>query len=145
MSHDVSDCACMNLRKSARQVAQFYDRELQGSGLRIAQFVMLTTVRHLGPISITKLADHMGMERTTLTRNLKLLERDGYAEMHPGEDARTRIVTITKKGLVAVDDAIPFWEVAQTKFLKAFGTRRWRAMLKELSDIGGVVEWSSTT
>ncbi len=144
MMQKVEDCAVMNLRRTARQVAQFYDHELRGSELRITQFILLAAIQRLGPISISRLADFMGMDRTTLTRNLKLLGQEGFADMRPGEDdARTRIVTLTKAGITAVENTMPRWHQAQTKFLKAFGTKRWRQLRQELDSATAVVNMHS--
>ena len=133
MKNDLTNCACLNLRKTARMVAQFYDQRLLPSGLRATQFSLLAMLDGVGPISITHLADQMGMDRTTLTRNIKLLERDGLSTWEAGEkDARVRMLSLTKKGRQAMQKTLPYWEVAQADFLEKYGTRRWQNLSVEL-------------
>jgi DNA-binding MarR family transcriptional regulator len=139
MTHEPADCVCMNLRKAGRLMAQFYDQRLQPSGLRTTQFTLLATLQNLAPVSITNLSDHMGMDRTTLTRNVKPLEKDKLIASQAGEDARVRLLVLTARGETALSEARPYWESAQSDFLKRFGLDRWGALRGELTDINGVV------
>src|SRR3954469_8883577 len=88
-------CTCFNLRKAARAVTQMYDEFLRPSGLRSTQFSLLMLIRGEGPIRITDLAERAVMDRTTLKRNVELLEREGLARVEAGEDARVREVRLT--------------------------------------------------
>src|SRR3546814_19389843 len=99
-----SVCTCFKLRRAARRVTQLYDRHLQPTGLRITQFGLLARLR-VEPLQMTALAERMGMDRTTLTRNLRPLERLGYVTVDPGEDRRTRTVAITSEGRAAFSAA----------------------------------------
>ena len=134
MSEDFGACACMNLRRTARLIAQFYDQKLQPGGLRNTQFTLLVTLRHQGPIAITQLAGLLGLDRTTLTRNIRLLQKDGMIGEQTGQDARVRLLTLTKTGEAAVAKAAPYWKKAQAEFLKKFGKERWQLLRSELSD-----------
>ncbi len=133
------ECACMNLRKTARLIAQFYDQRLQPGGLRNTQFTLLVVLDHLSPVSIKNLADHMGMDRTTLTRNLRLLERDNYITACPGKDARVRMISLTEKARAAINETRPYWQQAQAEFLQKFGEERWADMREGLTDISRIV------
>lgn len=139
MSNELANCACMNLRRTARLIAQFYDQRLQPAGMRTSQFTLLVAVDRLAPVSITHLADQLGMDRTTLTRNIRLLERDGFVEGRPGEDARVRMLSLTRTGAKMIREVRPYWEIAQTDFLKKFGKRRWSNLQNELSDVTKLV------
>jgi DNA-binding MarR family transcriptional regulator len=75
-----TNCACFNPRKVARAVTQLYDDALRPAGLRVTQFSLLVVVRMAGPVSVTRLAELTVLDRTTLTRNLELLERQGWIE-----------------------------------------------------------------
>src|SRR5918994_5013719 len=88
-------CACANLRKAARAVTQLFDAALAPSGLKSTQFTLLVTSRLSGEATINGLAERMAMDRTTLSRNLKPLVRDGLLEVSPGGDGRTRLVRIS--------------------------------------------------
>jgi len=135
----LDECACMNLRKTARLIAQFYDQRLQPGGLRNTQFTLLVVLDHLSPVSITSLADHMGMDRTTLTRNLRLLERDGFITGNRGKDARVRMISLTGKGRTAIKETHPLWQQAQKEFLQKFGKERWQDMRKNLTEISRIL------
>ena len=87
--------------------------------MRGTQFTLLATLVQTGPISTTRLADFQGLERTTLTRNLGLLVRDGFVRIDEGEDRRVRKVAITTAGEAAARRAFPFWKKAQDAALAA--------------------------
>ncbi len=120
-------------------MAQFYDQQLQPSGLRTTQFSLLVTLKRLSPVPISRLADHMGMDRTTLTRNIRRLEKDGLLRTQPGEDARVRLLVLTEEGRQAIEAAQPYWNGAQSAFLKSFGQDRWSSLHGELSDVNHAV------
>jgi len=116
-----SPCACTNLRRAARAITQFYDRSLEPAGLKVTQFSLLRSVLRAGPTSISALAEEVRLDRTTLGRNLAVLEREGLVSLSPGKDQRERTVTLTRSGKRALDSAIPLWEQAQHKVMKALG------------------------
>lgn len=132
---DTANCACLNLRKAARVVAQVYDQHLQPCGLKNTQFSLLRAASLLGPISISDLAEQLQMDRTTLTRNLRPVERDGLIEVVAGKDARTRNVKVTPAGAKKLKQALPLWESAQRQVVKALGQTHWRTLLKELKTV----------
>lgn len=129
---DPLDCACFNTRKTARLLGQLYDRALEPCGLRNTQFTALAVVERYGSISITELASAMDIERTTLTRNLQVLERDGLVKLGAGVDARSKTVLLTPKGRRRLEAALPLWSAAQKRVLQGFGGKRWRALRGEL-------------
>lgn len=128
-------CACFNLRKVTRAVTQFYDEMLRPAGLRITQFSLLVAVRMAGPVGVTRLAELTVMDRTTLTRNLELLQKQGLIEVAAGADRRSRIVTITAKGNAAIARAMPFWKKAQSHVVNSLGRERWADMLTDLGEL----------
>jgi DNA-binding MarR family transcriptional regulator len=116
-----SSCACTNLRRAARAITQFYDRNLEPVGLKVTQFSLLRSVLRAGATSISALAEEVRLDRTTLGRNLAVLEGGGLVALSPGKDQRERTVTLTASGKRALDSAIPLWEQAQHKVTKALG------------------------
>jgi DNA-binding MarR family transcriptional regulator len=130
-----SVCACANLRKASRAVTQLYDESLQPTGLRATQYTLLVTLSQTGTISITELAQQLVMDRTTLTRNLALLEHQGLVAIAKGDDQRTRLVTLTNQGREAVVKALPLWEQAQKRIVSGLGRERWNTLLADLSDV----------
>ena len=115
-------CACLGLRKASRAVTRFYDRALEPTGLRITQFSILAALRVTGPISINELADVLVMDRTTLSRNVDLLEEQGLTSRRPSSvDARVREVELTERGGRELDGAYPRWVEAQRTVEEALG------------------------
>lgn len=127
-------CACFNLRKASRAVTQLYDDILQPSGLLATQFTLVVAISIAGSTTITRLAEALVMDRTTLTRNLKPLERRELIEIASGQDQRTRVVTLTASGREALAKAILLWEQAQASVVDGLGQNRWSTLLSDLSD-----------
>lgn len=128
-------CACFNLRKAARSVTQLYDEFLRPSGLRATQFSLLIGAHVLQPVTLTRLARATVMDRTTLTRNLKVLEKQGLVALVQGEDRRERNVRVTEKGRRAIERGLPLWEQAQTKIVDGMGGERFGSLLGDLSSL----------
>jgi len=129
-----TDCTCFNLRKASRVVTQLFDRVLHPSGLLVNQFTLLSAISLAGSIAIARLAQELVMDRTTLTRNLKPLERRGLIKIEPGLDRRMRIVSLTAEGQATLAKALPLWEIAQARAIENLGQERWRTLLSHLSD-----------
>jgi DNA-binding MarR family transcriptional regulator len=128
----VSTCACFNLRKASRVTTQHFDEILKPSGLLITQFTILVAVEMAKSGTINELAEILVMDRTTLTRNLKPLERDGWLKSEPGQDQRTRVVSLTTDGEAALAKALPLWKQAQTRIEETLGQQRWNTLLSHL-------------
>ena len=91
------DCICSAYRRATRALTQHFETYFRGSGLRGTQFTVLSTLAQTGPIPATRLARHLGMERTTLTRNLKPLEDRNLLTISEGRDARVRRIAASPK------------------------------------------------
>jgi DNA-binding MarR family transcriptional regulator len=109
-----SGCACRRLRGAARAVTRLYDDALRPTGLRTTQFTLLVAAELRGGPLISELADRLALERTSLTRELKLLEERGLVSITPGEDRRARVVEVTAEGKRALAAAYPRWREAQS-------------------------------
>jgi DNA-binding MarR family transcriptional regulator len=133
-----TSCACFNLRKATRAVTQLYDEMLRPAGLRVTQFSLLVAVRVAEPVGVTRLAELTVMDRTTLTRNLELLQKQGLIEVAAGADRRSRIVTITAEGNAAIAEALPYWKKAQLHVVNSLGQERWADMLTDLRELVAV-------
>jgi len=118
----LTECSCNMIRKSARKVTQFYEDHLCEVGIKPTQFSILATLANTGPIQLTQLATQLLLERTGLTRNLNILERNGWVDLQIGEeDTRQRVVSLTEQGYKQLDTAIPYWEKAQKTIEKEMG------------------------
>jgi DNA-binding MarR family transcriptional regulator len=118
-------CTCAKLRRLSRRVTAVYDRELAGAGLRVTQYSMLGVIqREAGQdgMPLTVLAERLDMDRTTLTRNLKPLIAQGWAELVSSDaDARVRLARVTAAGIAAWQAARPHWKRAQLEVNRTLG------------------------
>jgi DNA-binding MarR family transcriptional regulator len=133
-------CTSFNLRKAARTVTQFYDEALKDSGLKSTQFSLLAMAASTGGAPISRLADEMAMDRTTLTRNLKPLEEAGLVEVQAGDDKRVRNVLVTADGEQALMRALPLWRRAQTRMIDRLGDDQWGELLRQLQAVRRAVQ-----
>lgn len=136
---DVAACTCANLRKAARVVTRAYDAALRPAGLKATQFTLLATLTKRGDAPLTRLADALVMDRTTLTRNLKPLIRKGLIRIEHEEDQRVRKVSLTGAGRRVFEDARRRWEQAQSRIVEGLGQKRWSGFLEDLSATVAVV------
>ena len=121
----VLTCAVMNFRQMARAVTAHYDAQLRPAGLRATQLNLLMAIESGATTTITGLAEILAMERTGLTRNLKLLRERGLVEK--------KRLALTPRGRRSAAAALPLWEGAQQEFIRSLGRRRWAALLDELA------------
>ena len=131
-------CTCSRLRRAARLLTQVYDRSLQPLGLKLTQYsVLINIVRSEGQ-TITTLAARLAMDRTTLTRNLKPLQRTGLVLVQAGPDARSRSVETTHAGRRMLEKAIPYWRSAEAQVRESLGHSN-VVELHRLLDAAGLV------
>ena len=116
-----SHCICTHLRRAARGVSRHYDEALVGFGINVAQISLLRHLQRLDQPSISVLAESMGLDRSTLGRNVRVLEADGLVALAEGVDLRNRIVLLTEKGLARLVAATPAWEQAQDALVSNLG------------------------
>lgn len=126
-------CVCFHLRRSARAITQLYDHILAPSGLRATQYTLLTVVRKTGGLPFSSLAEVLGMDRTTLSRNLGPLERDGLVRIETGVDRRVRLVKLTRLGERKHEAAEPLWARAHSRVTGGIGEKTWKILRQDLS------------
>lgn len=114
-------CTCHLLRRLARRVTQDYDRAVAPAGLTITQFSLLQHLRQQPGVSASALAQQVGMERTTLLRNLRPVIRDGLARYRSTEAGRSAELELTARGLERVRQARPLWAQAQATLERRLG------------------------
>jgi DNA-binding MarR family transcriptional regulator len=114
-------CFCLASRQAARKITRLYDSHMQESGVRATQFTILSQLMLRGEMPIGKLAGILGMERTTLTRNLTLLEQRKWISVKAGDDPRSRMIGITAQGRGIVRRGFPYWSKAQAQVGKMLG------------------------
>jgi DNA-binding MarR family transcriptional regulator len=124
-------CTCFKLRKLTRTMSRLYDHHLATVGLKTTQYSVLTNAAR-EPLPVAELAERLGTERTTLTRNLKPLLEAGWVTLEAGADSRQRIVTITDAGRAKLGQAYGAWRAAQSALEDLLGTATVRALHAQL-------------
>ncbi|HET7084892.1 MAG TPA: MarR family winged helix-turn-helix transcriptional regulator [Rhizomicrobium sp.] len=126
---DCQNCLCLASRSAARAITSVYEREMRPYGIRGTQFTLLTALMLMGETPIGELAAFLSMDRTTLTRNIALLEAKDWAKTRTGDaDARSHVVSVTGAGEKMVRKALPAWRAAQAKVADAIGAAGVAAM-----------------
>ncbi|HET6618858.1 MAG TPA: MarR family winged helix-turn-helix transcriptional regulator [Dongiaceae bacterium] len=115
----VEACAGWNSRLAARRITQFLDRALAGCGLTVAQLGLMAQIAAAADDTLGELARSTGLEQSTLSRNLRTLEREGLIEIATVEtDLRRRAVWLTETGARRLETAIPVWRKAHAKLAR---------------------------
>jgi DNA-binding MarR family transcriptional regulator len=140
LAQEGSSCVSFNIRKAARTVTQLYDERLRPLGIRSTQLSILGKTMALQPVTVTQLAKATLTDRTTLTRNLSLLEKQGLIRLKRGEDRREREVLLTEQGRDLLARVYPIWKEVQVEVAARFGSERLARLLAELSALIEVVK-----
>ena len=131
-------CASFNFRKTARAVTSLYDLALKESGIRSTQFAILVGIAKSQPVSIGKLGDLLVIDATTLTRSLRLLQKEGLLAISNRAARRQRFLTLTAKGVATLARAVPAWRKAQEQFVRTVGSEYWFTLRRELERLAHV-------
>lgn len=106
-------CHCIMLRKASRKLSSYYDEALAPLGVNIGQFSLLRNVNRMAPVSLTDLAVAVELDRSTVGRNTKVLERMGLVTFGHGEDHREAMVELTDEGRALLKQGAPLWDGVQ--------------------------------
>ena len=124
-------CVSYNLRKSSHIVSRIYAKEMAGAPIRGPLFSLLATIHKLGPRTITAVAKEVGLDRTTLTRNLNALRQRGLVEIRQ-VNANRKEIRLRPKGEAALRKSLESWRKAQKRVVTALGEERWNRMREDL-------------
>ncbi len=130
---ETTQCLCLASRRAARAITRRFDRELSPHGIRATQFTLLSALSLKGPSTIGDLAERLGADRTTLTRNLAVAGARGLVSIAAGEDARSRLAAITPEGRRILTEAFAAWRRVQASLTDALGDEAAQG-LRRLSD-----------
>ena len=122
-----SVCYCTNLRQSANVISEFYDAELKEAGLTTPQYRLLINLKRLGSANITHWAEAVGLDRSTMVRNIKPLRAKGFLTQ---ADGHGKVFILSPKGESALETAIPLWNIAQKKVENFLGEENAQAILR---------------
>ena len=120
-------CACTTLRKAARAVARLYDEALAGAGMTTAQFAILRHVARNQPVPLSRLADSLVMDRTSLYRALTPIEAKGWVSVAAGQ-GKAKLASLTPQGRAAMEAAEGDWEVVQHRIAGGIGAEAWEGL-----------------
>ena len=128
-------CPLGHLRMATRMMEHIFDKILRPSGLRGSQLPVLAVTALIGPATMSNLAEQLVMDRTTLTRNLKPLEKRGLIKIAAGQDRRTREVSLTPDGEQVMTEVMPLWESSQKLVIGELGDRWHTELMENLSEV----------
>lgn len=127
-----SQCYCMNLRRAANTVTEFYDAALEGTGLSVSQYSLLANLERMETASTSELAERVNLERSTLVRNLKpLLERELVLDTAKA-GARSHKFIVNAQGRLLPEKAKPLWDHAQASLSAYMGQEDTETLLRLL-------------
>jgi DNA-binding MarR family transcriptional regulator len=132
------ECAGLRIREASRILTRVYDAALRPVGLQSSQFSVLVAVAIFGEkgANVGPLAKRLVMDRTTMSRNIQPLEKAGLVRVSRSpDDARARIVTLTRAGERSIEKAYPLWEGAQQRVLKLLGATKLNDLRTQLDNV----------
>lgn len=132
-------CASFHLRRTARAVTRMYDVVMQETGIRSTQFSIMVGIAKHQPVAIGALAEVLILDPTTLTRSLRLLEKEGLIAVSERSTMRQRFLSITPKGERALERSVVAWRKAHERFIATVGPEYWNEMRSELEKLARVV------
>jgi DNA-binding MarR family transcriptional regulator len=124
-------CACTALRKASRAVTRLYDERLAAHGMTTTQFSILRHLARAGDLPLSRLADRLVMDRTSLYRTLTPVERAGWVAVDIGP-GRSKLARLTAAGRAAIASAEDDWQSAQDRVVGELAGDEWQALLGTL-------------
>jgi len=134
------DCVCYEFRKTARFVINYYDTALKDADLKSNQFIILVSVAYLQSPNFKKLAEFVGIDQSTLARNLTTVEKQKLVSVRSGKNRREKLITLTKKGERKLVSSFPLWRKAQGRLVDGLGTENWKNIQRELTDVVSITK-----
>jgi DNA-binding MarR family transcriptional regulator len=128
------ECACATIRRAARLVTQLYSQEM-GQTIEPGQFAMLTALSRNPGATQAPIGRALGLDKTTLSRNLRVLETNGWIELTLTDDRRTRGYRVTRTGGKMIGATQKAWTQAQTRLQEALPSGKWKKMFESLAAV----------
>lgn len=129
------ECMCFEFRKTSRYVINFFDTALKNSDLKSNQFTILASVGYLESPNFKTLAEFVGIDQSTLARNLVTVKKQGLVSVKTGKNRREKHITLSKKGEQKLFNAFPLWKKTQRGLVRKYGAERWKKTRKELNNV----------
>jgi DNA-binding MarR family transcriptional regulator len=138
MADDFTQCMVSNSRMAARAITRRYDSYLRGTGVTSTQLSLMGAMRMLPDATVSHIAETLGFDRTTLTRNLDRLEGMGLVASRAAERGNGRIASVTEKGLALFAELLPLWRKAQAEMKAELGGEGFAETLRALRRLGNI-------
>lgn len=133
MKRSISPCFCINLRRAAGVLSDFYDKSLSKAQLTTSQFSLMKSLSRIQPCTVTALADEMGLERTTLVRTIKPLADRGLIHNLAPAKSRNKLLSLTEDGDALMEYAASLWEEAQGAVKAYMGSEQIETLMQLLA------------
>ncbi len=130
-----TECVGARVRMLNRALTQVYDEELRPLGLKFSQMNILTAVTLTGPVQPRDIAEALCIEKSTLSRNLRVMEKNGWIESTPGETGRDQLLESTPAGVRLLEEARPAWRRAQSRVRTMLGDEAIDSLLGAVDDV----------
>lgn len=133
-------CVCIRLRRAANTLTGYYDAGLKEAGITVNQYSALAHLKKLGSASVSELAKNMRLERSTLVRNLRPLQKSSYIKDISKTGERNRRLVLTPSGEGLLEKAEPLWDKVQAEVRQQLGETKVENLLEileELQELGG--------
>ncbi len=141
---NIQKCAGMRMRRASRIINEFYNRIMQSSGLHANQYAILVPPYLKPGMTLGELAKTVALDRTTLARDLKVLEDRGLIKLKKGNDQRTREIHITGLGHQTMLKALPLWEKAQHQVTAQLGKAQVEQLFDQLHELENLPDPASS-
>lgn len=138
-SHE-APCVCTSVRKASRVLTRAYDNALEPAAISAGQLALLRAIERGGAdgVPLSRLAEAMMMDATSLYRALAPLKRDEVVNVSASRTGRAKIVALTDLGRRTADKSAPYWENAQRKMIDAFGADRWKRAHADIAELTAI-------
>lgn len=129
-------CPAYNLAKALKATMRIFEEELRPAGVTSTQFGVLVNVAVAEPVTSNGLAERLGSDPSTVSRNMESLEQRNLVTAKPGADRRTRVYRLTEEGREVLSRAVPRWKAARRRVLRRVRGSSWRRTLADLRRLG---------
>jgi DNA-binding MarR family transcriptional regulator len=116
-----TQCIGVRIRMLNRSVSRIYDEQLRSHGLKFSQMNILAAITRNAPVQPSRIAEILCIEKSTLSRNVRVMQSNGWIESIPGEAGNTQLLRTTQKGLQLLKRAMPAWRTAQNRIKSLLG------------------------
>ena len=128
-------CHCINTRRAASAITAYYDQIMKPCKVTVNQFSLLWSLDGLGQSNVSQLAEHVGLERSTVVRNLKPLVKEGFINDSAQRNSRDRQLLVTAKGKELIAQGVPLWKKAQKDIYRLVSDEEIKVFRKVISEL----------